>query len=101
MPRYRVHITQWTKDFIFPAPIREDSRAVTECGVRKLLSLARVVPNQKEKFESDDLMKKHTREGEASDLTEAKAEGGLIISDAFIVKKCYFCRLDHCWLCDQ
>ena len=26
----------------------------------------RVVPNQKEKFESDDLMKKHTREGEVS-----------------------------------
>ena len=25
-----------------------------------------MVPNQKEKFESDDLMKKHTREGEAS-----------------------------------
>ena len=30
---------------------------------------SRVVPNQKEKFESDDLMKKHTREGEASTFT--------------------------------
>jgi hypothetical protein len=26
--------------------------------------MPRVVPNQKEKFESDDLMKRHAREGE-------------------------------------
>ena len=34
--------------------------------VNDILLPSRVVPNQKEKFESDDLMKKHTREGEVS-----------------------------------
>ena len=31
---------------------------------RFLFRMPRVVPNQKEKYESDDLMKRHTREGE-------------------------------------
>jgi hypothetical protein len=33
---------------------------------RFLFRVPRVVPNQKEKFESDDIMKRHTREGEVS-----------------------------------
>ncbi len=33
---------------------------------RFLFRMPRVVPNQKEKFESDDLMKRHSREGEVS-----------------------------------
>ncbi len=33
---------------------------------RFLFRMPRVVPNQKEKFDSDDLMKRHTREGEVS-----------------------------------
>ena len=31
---------------------------------RFLFKMPRVVPNQKEKYESDDLMKRHSREGE-------------------------------------
>ena len=33
---------------------------------RLMFKMPRVVPNQKEKFESDDLMKRHSREGEVS-----------------------------------
>ena len=50
--------------------------SLSKCFLIKLPSWVRVVPNQKEKFESDDLMKKHTREGEASEAAmKAKAEG--------------------------
>ena len=38
-------------------------------AINAIFFTSRVVPNQKEKFESDDLMKKHTREGEASKFT--------------------------------
>jgi hypothetical protein len=31
---------------------------------RFLFKMPRVVPNQKEKYDSDDLMKRHSREGE-------------------------------------
>ena len=31
--------------------------------------MPRVVPNQKEKFETDEFMKRHSREGEVSKLT--------------------------------
>ena len=37
---------------------------------RFLFRMPRVVPNQKEKFESDDLMKRHSREGEVSPYLE-------------------------------
>jgi hypothetical protein len=33
---------------------------------RFMFKMPRVVPNQKEKYESDDLMKRHSREGEVS-----------------------------------
>ena len=33
---------------------------------RFLFKMPRVVPNQKEKFETEDLMKRHSREGEVS-----------------------------------
>lgn len=35
---------------------------------RFLFKMPRVVPNQKEKYESEDLMKRHSREGEVSVL---------------------------------
>ena len=36
---------------------------------RFMFKMPRVVPNQKEKYESDDLMKRHSREGEVSYIT--------------------------------
>ena len=41
---------------------------------RFLFKMPRVVPNQKEKFETDDLMKRHCREGEVNKAARPKAE---------------------------
>ena len=40
---------------------------------RLLFKMPRVVANQKEKFETDDLMKRHSREGEVSHSKRKKA----------------------------
>ena len=39
---------------------------------RLLFKMPRVVANQKEKFETDDLMKRHSREGEVSQSVSQK-----------------------------
>ena len=36
-----------------------------------LFKMPRVVPNQKEKFETDEFMKRHSREGEVSKMTQS------------------------------
>jgi hypothetical protein len=43
---------------------------------RFLFKMPRVVPNQKEKFESDEFLKRHSRDGEVSSPVLATPGGG-------------------------